>query len=192
MKQKAIILFITISLPGNFLFSQESTTGNKKPRFCYVELKKMDRKVEKFILAGFSGDSILGFITKNTNKKIIDPEKIVAIKATDIKNIHLQIVKEVSFPDSLISLNDTFESIKNFDFILRKKEFGYAVTASITDDLFTVCFIPDFWNAGLFFMDLLFAPRGRSYYIRGNEKRFYKMVNDFKTNKETNDDDTNN
>jgi hypothetical protein len=188
MRQRAIILIIVILLAGDFSFCQEASNAeNKKPRFCYVELKRIDKTVEKFILAGFSGDSIIGFVTKNMNKKIIHPDKTVAIKAVDIKNVHMQIVKHVGFPDSTNSLNSADISIDDFDSVLRQREFGYALGSAITDALTSATFIPAVWSAGFFFMDILFAPRGRSYFIKGNQKRFFKMADDFKPAKETND-----
>ena len=171
MKKHTTIFFITICLAISVSFSQDDSIGNRKQKSCAVRLIRADGAQERFILGGFLEDSIWGFAyTEINNGKLIQQDTRVFVNSSDIKRLFIKIDKHVYYPEK--STNNTAD-LQNFKSVLVGDNTKKALMWYATD-----------FDISLLALDLLLVPKGKWYYIKGNKKRFNRMIKDFTPKKE--------
>lgn len=140
----------------------------------------MDGYNEKFILGGFSGDSIWGYsFADSDKKKLIKPGKPVFVKSADIKRVFIKLEKGIL----LAARSSDSVDLKKFNSSLVEDNIKNAAINTIMFDAVDNDALFSFPELGLVFLafDLLLPPKGKWYYIKGKEKRFNKMTKDFMT-----------
>lgn len=172
MKKQTTILFITICLVTSICFSQsDDSTGNKKQKSCAVRLIRTDGDMVRFILGGFLEDSIWGYAyTEVNNRKLIQQDTLVFESSSHIKRLFIKIDKHVYYP--VKSTNSTAD-LQNFKSVLVGDNTKYALLWYPTD-----------FDIALLALDLLLVPKGKWYYVKGDKKRFNRMIKDFTPKKE--------
>ena len=172
MKKHTIIFLITICFITPLCFSQnDDSTGNKKQKACAVRLIRTDGVMVRFILGGFSEDSIWGYAyADSNNQKLIQQDTLVFVSSSHIKKVFIKIDKHVYYP--VKSTNSTTDPQK-FKSVLVGDNTKYALM-----------WFPADFDLTYLALDLLFVPKGKLYYINSNKKRFNRMIKDFTPKKE--------
>ena len=182
MKKYITILPIISCLLSSVCLSQTSASvKNNKQKFCSVKLTKMNGTIENFILAGFSGDSMLGYSFYNHGKNlVIQRNQLIVARSAEIRRVNIKVKKDILVAANSIA-KDTVD-IEKLESTLVTDNAKTAVTnyavSGVSDRLLTPAIATPGWDAALLAFDLLFPSTQKWYMINGVDRLFNKMVKD--------------
>lgn len=195
MKKETTISTFLCILISTVAFSQndQNKKNAKTPKFCSAEITLMNNLAENYALSRLSNDSIFVFpLSAKENKKEMQIDQELGIKAADIKKIFFRIDKKIVVPDSIIRRDSIYgatdgtttrlikENLTVKKFLQQERLSSLSAGVPIDAagvDVMSLFVLPVFIlvDIGLFLTD-----RGKKYSIKGKEEKFGRMVRQLK------------
>ena len=180
MQKRAMLFTIISCLLWSVCLSQAAdSVKNKKQKFCSVKLTKMNGTIANFILAGFTGDSMLGYsFYHNGDKALVIQNHLIVVKSADIRRLLIKVVKlalvtPTPATNDTVAIN-TLESKMATENV--KTAATYATASAVAEKLLTRTIATPGLDAAFVAFDLLIPTTQKWYTINGDEIKFKKMA----------------